>query len=178
MLWLCAALVVIATIVALLVVSFWPHREGFCEYTANAGYVCPTEEVWGEDYVIRPYQKCSRAVKDSLESHLQTEWKLSAAEMVTELGAGADAFYVMTSLDGAQLLGSVSVDRLLGYARIANLYVVPEQRSRGRARTLLSAAEQYSRQLGYTTVRAHVEPHMEGFYTNLGWERESWHQTD
>lgn len=59
-----------------------------------------------------------------------------------------------------------------GTGEIKRMYVVPEERSRGHARRLLTALEELAAALGYTRVRLDTgirQPHAHALYTSAGY---------
>jgi len=59
-----------------------------------------------------------------------------------------------------------------GTGEIKRMYVVPEERSRGHARRLLTALEELAAELGHTTVRLDTgirQPHAHALYSSAGY---------
>jgi GNAT superfamily N-acetyltransferase len=89
-----------------------------------------------------------------------------------ELGPPHGAFVVVFADDGTPVAGG-GLKRLGdGAAEIKRMYVVPQARGRGIARTLLTALEEAARDLGYERVRLDTgakQPHAQRLYESAGY---------
>jgi GNAT superfamily N-acetyltransferase len=89
-----------------------------------------------------------------------------------DLGPPGGAFVALFDEDGRAVAGG-GVKRLdATTGEIKRMYVVPEARGRGHARTLLAAIEDAARELGYTRVRLDTgihQPVAQNLYRSAGY---------
>jgi GNAT superfamily N-acetyltransferase len=90
---------------------------------------------------------------------------------MTQFGPPGGGFVALYE-DGRPVAGG-AVRRLeAGVAEIKRMYVVPEARSRGLARRLLTELEDLARDLGYERVRLDTgweQPHARALYSSAGY---------
>ena len=90
-----------------------------------------------------------------------------------ELEPPSGGAYLVGWEDGRAVAGGALKRLEAGVAEIKRMYVVPDARSRGLARSLLAAIEDTARELGYERVRLDTgasQPHAQAFYESAGYQ--------
>ena len=86
-------------------------------------------------------------------------WEGAGAEPEPELFEDPDGYFLVARLDGRPV-GCAGICRCEGEqtAELRRMYVAPEARRLGIARTLMNALEEKARMLGYATLRLETGP--------------------
>lgn len=125
---------------------------------------------------IHVFQQCTPETKAKIISLISQEWSeldISEAFINEKWPGGSDIFYVMMNESDSQLIGCVAVDRHNFYPFITNLFVVPEHRKKGHAKTLIQHGIAFTKSMGFDTARLWCRPHLLSWYTSMGWTQES-----
>jgi GNAT superfamily N-acetyltransferase len=144
--------------------SFYQH----CSFLADSGLICALEET-NDDYIIKRYQETSDNMQKQVINELQKEWEFYNHSYIISNWSDSGVFYVMTTIDEKEFIGSIAVDRKNFYPYISQLYIVESKRNNGYAKILLSFAEKYTIEFGFNTARLWCSKDLIKFYEKLDW---------
>ena len=139
----------------------------FCKslgvFTANDGIVYPIKRKG-----FSPYQLCSESIKKDVIDAVKYLWPfIDDAYILKNYPGGNDVFYIYSFED--KVIGCVSVDRSNFHPYISNLFVVPDERGKGKSIDLLVHAEIFIEMLGFDMMYLWCDQELVQFYENKGW---------
>ena len=117
----------------------------------------------------------TRALLTAMEEEMLVMYsmpRMPTSASTAELEPPAGGAYVVGWEDGRAVAGGALKRLDPGVAEIKRMYVIPDARGRGLARSLLAAIEDTARELGYERVRLDTgasQPHARALYESAGY---------
>jgi GNAT superfamily N-acetyltransferase len=146
------------------------HR---CNYQADVKYSCPIMAK-SKLFSILPYELVNDNIKKDVLLNLQKEWKdYKKKDFIISNWQNQNIFYVLTTSNQDELIGTIAIDRKLFLPFISQLYVIDKHRKKGFAKKLLNFANKYVKSLGFNESRLWCNEHLVNFYGKLNWKIEN-----
>lgn len=156
---------------SLFIVNKINHR---CNFQADVEYICPIS-IKTDTFEILPYESVNDNIKQAVIDNLKTEWTEYTHEFIKSNWQSQDIFYVMTSKNQEDFIGTVAIDRKVFLPFISQLYVAEKYRNKGYGKKLINFANHYIGMLGFSESRLWCKKHLLDFYTKIDWQVENEH---
>lgn len=156
-----------------------------CGFVPDVGYMAPVTYAHS-NLVIEPYMDMSKAIQEKAADLISHAFRVRVGDDPTRyirenFSSSTDVLYVMSTHDGSNVYGAVSVDRKNFFPTIGHLVVSQTQRNKGYGSLLLDLAECFTAKQGFSEATLWCQKddaHLHRFYRNRGYIEKEQDQDD
>ena len=149
---------------SLYVINKINHR---CNFQADVEYICPIS-VKTDYFEILPYELVNNNIKKIVIDNLKIEWPEYTHDFIISNWQSQDIFYVMTTKNQEDFIGTIAIDRKTFFPYISQLFV-NKYRNKGFAKKLINFANHYVKMLGFTESKLWCKKHLLNYYKKMNW---------